>query len=445
MQLLVRDLPCSPMYQESFVRSPQSSDRLQSPSTDKTSFGRSTAAYSNKDTTYSPYTTKKVSSPLRPSHRTSSETEERGHQLSSIPPPLVVTHRCASSLVPQNSGLLTSKPKASSVTSASQGYVVGSRQPDTDCSKSLLGKRPLTQNDKSASSDTMAREEHMRKQIRKDDVPVPVLREVQGSTRKHCSKKMNAASVSKTVVTVKGFGSTSEVSSCEAERVCAASHDANVTHMTTSAAIMTDLRKPSAMEQGESEASTMSASNVSEIPTSENFSPGRIQQETSLSEARETSPFLCTSASQDAAVVLGASEVPGIQLSPCSAPMVFTSINGMLLSLPATPTIQVIVVNNYPVSSGANTAGHSPTHASRPEGSRLCAIAPAPAVAVGSGGNVQTEKDQKGRSTLSNHHRMYKCDHANCNKTYFKNSHLKVHQRIHTGRQRILSTFCHFV
>lgn len=430
MQLLVRDLPCSPMYQESFVRSPQSSDRLQSPSADKTTFGRS-----NKDTKYFPYTTKNVSSPLQSSRRTSSETEEQGNQVSSVPPPLVITHRCASSLVPQNSGPLTSKPKASSVMSASQGYFVGSRQPETDCSKSVLGKRALAQSDKSASSDTVEREEHVRKQMRKDDVPVqPFVREVQSSTKKYFSKKMNAASVSKTVVNVQGFGSTLEVSSCEAEKVCAASHDKNVTHMTTSAVLMTDLRKPSSMEEVECEASTTSASNVHKIPTSENSSPDRIQRVNSLSEAREATPFLCTSASQDAAVVLGASEVPGIHMGPCSTPMVFTSINGMLLSLPATPTIQVIVVNNYPVSSGANTSVQTPAHASRPEGSRLCPIAPAPAVAVGSGGIVQTEKDQKDRSTLSNHHRMYKCDHANCNKTYFKNSHLKVHQRIHTGR-----------
>lgn len=433
------------MYQESSAHSPQSYVRpLQSPSSEKTTFGHSTPACGNKETTHSPYTTKKVSSQLWPYHQRSYETEEQGNQVSSASSPLVVTHRCASSLVPQNSEPLTSRPKANSVTSAtSQGYVVGSRQPGTGSStKSMLGKRALMQDERSANSDTMEREEHVRKQMRKDVVSLlPTSQEVQTSARKHCSKKMNAASISKIVAAVKGLDSTL---SCETEKVRAASHGTNVMHMTTTSAIsMTDLMKPSSTEQVvNSEASTMSAIGVNEIPTPENFSPGQIQRETGLFETRETTPLLCTNApSQDAAVVVGAgaTEAPGIQLSPCSAPMVFTSINGMLLSLPASPTIQVIVVNNYPVSSGANTTVQAATHTSRPEGSRLCPIAPAPAVAVGGGNSIQTEKDQKGRSTLSNHHRMYKCDHANCNKTYFKNSHLKVHQRIHTGIYLYLS------
>ena len=118
------------------------------------------------------------------------------------------------------------------------------------------------------------------------------------------------------------------------------------------------------------------------------------------------------------------------------APIIFSNINGMLVPISSSsPTIQVIVVNNYssPISTGYTPV---PINSNLYDSSRLCPIAPAPsqtASAVVPAG----QSDQNSRSSLvpqlSNLRRTYRCDHDNCNKTYFKNSHLKVHQRIHTG------------
>lgn len=146
-----------------------------------------------------------------------------------------------------------------------------------------------------------------------------------------------------------------------------------------------------------------------------------------FNKSMKTRPLSCTNPfSNGAPTLISGSEAPGIVPNPCTTSMVLTNINGMLLSLPAGPTIQVIVVNNYPT----NDAVLSQT--SHLDGNRLCAIAAAPPTMASNTG-VSLNKDLKGRLLMSNRHRMYKCDHANCNKTYLKNSHLKVHQRIHTG------------
>lgn len=63
-----------------------------------------------------------------------------------------------------------------------------------------------------------------------------------------------------------------------------------------------------------------------------------------------------------------------------------------------------------------------------PAGTKLAAIAPAP----GRGPSVQRQTPQQLEvSRVRNH----VCPHEDCNKTYFKSSHLKAHMRTHTGEK----------
>lgn len=137
----------------------------------------------------------------------------------------------------------------------------------------------------------------------------------------------------------------------------------------------------------------------------------------------------------------GATTAVSNSFAQCVAapPVIFTSINGMLVPLSTAPTIQVIVVNNYPTcspSTVATTQAGAASSSSRPEGGsvRLCSIAPAPpsgAIAPDYCADVSTTT--KPIHGMHTQRRTYQCQHPNCNKMYYKNSHLKVHQRIHTG------------
>lgn len=63
-----------------------------------------------------------------------------------------------------------------------------------------------------------------------------------------------------------------------------------------------------------------------------------------------------------------------------------------------------------------------------PGGTRLPAIAPAP-------GNVPAERKQTPPQPEVSRLRSHVCPRDDCNKTYFKSSHLKAHMRTHTGEQ----------
>lgn len=117
--------------------------------------------------------------------------------------------------------------------------------------------------------------------------------------------------------------------------------------------------------------------------------------------------------------------------NPVPLPVVLTSVNGMLVPLSSTPAAIIVVA----------TAASPPL----PQGtSRLCPIAPAPpsvtkqsaslAAASSAASLVSTENDCT-TSSLISQRRTYKCEEPGCGKTYFKNSHLKVHRRVHTGEK----------
>jgi len=147
-------------------------------------------------------------------------------------------------------------------------------------------------------------------------------------------------------------------------------------------------------------------------------------------------------------------------LLPCSAPMVFTNINGVLVPM---STIQVIVVNNYsPLDQSTvlnnnknnnNTAvNYAALTSTTPLGHslpgdtvtcRLRPLAPAPPNSVSLEQSAAAQRSPllalnqthvPQNSSAHSRRKTYSCGHPDCDKTYFKNSHLKVHQRIHTGR-----------
>ncbi|XP_021378089.1 Krueppel-like factor 12 isoform X2 [Mizuhopecten yessoensis] len=100
-------------------------------------------------------------------------------------------------------------------------------------------------------------------------------------------------------------------------------------------------------------------------------------------------------------------------------PQIPVNLNG--LGSNQQPIIQVIVVNN-----SQQVAAPS---AYRAWVDRLCPIAPAPPPSDRNGNHI--EQDQLDRSRR----RTHACTFPNCNKTYFKNSHLKAHLRTHTGEK----------
>lgn len=71
---------------------------------------------------------------------------------------------------------------------------------------------------------------------------------------------------------------------------------------------------------------------------------------------------------------------------------------------------------------------HGQTALVTPSGTRLPAIAPAP-------GNVPAERKQTPPQPEVSRLRSHICPRDDCNKTYFKSSHLKAHMRTHTGEE----------
>lgn len=84
------------------------------------------------------------------------------------------------------------------------------------------------------------------------------------------------------------------------------------------------------------------------------------------------------------------------------------------------PVIQVIIVTPHVQSSTSSYKNFT---------ERLCPIAPAP-----TGRNGMAKADSQDGATGCARRRNHVCPFPGCGKTYFKSSHLKAHQRTHTGK-----------
>ena len=111
-------------------------------------------------------------------------------------------------------------------------------------------------------------------------------------------------------------------------------------------------------------------------------------------------------------------------ISPVNMPVMYTNIQGNLVPIPA-PIVQVIVVNQCvkPTSTTNSTAAAV-------DSNKLTPIAPAPLFIQPLSGEVVSGVE---RNVEVVRRRSHVCPYQNCEKTYFKSSHLKAHIRTHTG------------
>ena len=94
--------------------------------------------------------------------------------------------------------------------------------------------------------------------------------------------------------------------------------------------------------------------------------------------------------------------------------------------MPPAPIVQLIVVNNYlPSDTSVPSAGRS-----KAGESNFCPIAPATPLTLVPG--FATERASQ-KYDSADRRRTHVCQYVDCKRTYFKNSHLKAHLRMHTG------------
>ena len=95
----------------------------------------------------------------------------------------------------------------------------------------------------------------------------------------------------------------------------------------------------------------------------------------------------------------------------------------------AVPANVMVVVNNTPVTTTNSKIDCSPgSH-------KLYPLAPAPASTTGTNANQKTPLAPA--ASEFSRRRNHVCPYQNCNKTYFKSSHLKAHIRTHTGKDEL--------
>ena len=125
--------------------------------------------------------------------------------------------------------------------------------------------------------------------------------------------------------------------------------------------------------------------------------------------------------------------VPPLPVMVSVAPAAFATT---LIPMSSVPIVHVIVVNNF---SRPDSAAPS-THCSKVGDTKLCPIAPANKLPMPQDGAGESAAAQKfdGYSRR----RTHVCHYPDCEKTYFKSSHLKAHLRTHTG-ECLLSYPCH--
>ena len=121
-----------------------------------------------------------------------------------------------------------------------------------------------------------------------------------------------------------------------------------------------------------------------------------------------------------------ANTIGGTQnVAPVTMPvMTYTSIQGNLVPIPAAPIVQVIVVNQCVKPNTPNIT------APVVDSNKLTPIAPAPLFIQPQSGEVVSGVE---RNVEVVRRRSHVCHYENCEKTYFKSSHLKAHIRTHTG------------
>ena len=111
--------------------------------------------------------------------------------------------------------------------------------------------------------------------------------------------------------------------------------------------------------------------------------------------------------------------------APVAMPvMTYTNIQGNLVPIPQVPVVQVIVVNQCIKPNTTNIT------APVVDSNKLTPIAPAPLFIQPQSGEVVSGVE---RNVEVVRRRSHICPYENCEKTYFKSSHLKAHIRTHTG------------
>ncbi|KAK3585256.1 hypothetical protein CHS0354_006304 [Potamilus streckersoni] len=115
---------------------------------------------------------------------------------------------------------------------------------------------------------------------------------------------------------------------------------------------------------------------------------------------------------------------PSLSLKVVHYPMMVRHPSSLAQIRPATPIVQVFVVNQSTPSQPVTPL--DPNFNATSVSDKLYYIAPGPVP------SVNTERRSNGDTDRKRNHI---CTYTNCGKTYYKSSHLKAHYRTHTGEK----------